>query len=407
MPYPEFVNNDAFIKMDSSVSEQQQLKAMLANLKRIHQLTATQFASFDELIHQYILSGIDIFGLETGIVSRIENDNYTVCDVISPLEVLKKDQVFALQETYCYEVIKSQSIVGFPNVGQLEYMNSHPVYQNLKLEAYLSAPIYVNNQIFGTLNFTSTTSRKHGFSIHEHDLIELMANSIGTFISLRQKEEKLLALNQQLHRFVGYVSHDLRSPLGAIISFTKMATKPNVPLTRIQLALSSIDKAANQALEFVNTLLDSAALATGKIQLNQSSHTIDQLINDTNTNLALLINDARVDIRTNINPSHQVYCDHQRIEQALSNLLINAIKFSPELSTITISSSQQQKQLLITISNTICEKKVAHGHADNKLYSSTGFGLEIVKEIAIAHNGEFTSHQENGLYTSELCLPAA
>ena len=156
MNYPQFVENNTYIAQDASRSEVDQLKAMLSNLTRVHLLSAANFDSFDNLIHEYLLAGIEVFGLETGIVSEITGDSYRICDVISPLDILEKNQVFELKDTYCSEVVRSGMILGFPEVGKLEYMSCHPVYQNLKLEAYLSAPILVEGELFGTLNFTST-----------------------------------------------------------------------------------------------------------------------------------------------------------------------------------------------------------------------------------------------------------
>jgi len=229
MQYPEFVDNTTYVNMDISISESEQLWTMLSNLTRVHLLTAIKFESFDELIHEFLVSGIEVFGLETGIVSQITADHiYHVCDVVSPLEMLSKGQEFELDETYCREVIKSQKVLGFPEVGKLHYMNCHPVYQNLKLEAYLAAPIVVGDELFGTLNFTSRYRRERGFSRHEHDLILLMANSIGSFILLRQKEERLLALNEKMKRFVGYVAHDLRNPLGTIIGLAQLGQRAEI-----------------------------------------------------------------------------------------------------------------------------------------------------------------------------------
>ena len=170
MSYPQFIDDTTYISMDASATDTEQLQAMLSNLTRIHLLTASKFESFDELIHEYLVSGIEVFGLETGIVSEIKDETYIVRDVISPLEVLEKGQEFALEDTYCREVIKSRQVLGFPKVGELEYMNCHPVYQNLKLEAYLSSPIFVGDELFGTLNFTSVAAREHGFSVYERNL---------------------------------------------------------------------------------------------------------------------------------------------------------------------------------------------------------------------------------------------
>ncbi|MCW8988624.1 MAG: GAF domain-containing protein, partial [Gammaproteobacteria bacterium] len=204
MKYPEFIKSKIFYSLDKSKSETEQLAGLSENLKTLHQLSSRHFDSFEDLIASYLKAGIDIFQMETGIVSEIINDkDYIIKDVISPLDVLEAGSKFELEGTYCREVHKTKKVIGLPHVGEIEEMKGHPVYQNLKLEAYISAPIFVHDVLFGTLNFTSLAPRENGFSEHEHDLISLMANAIGNFILLQNKENSLLQLNERLKKLVG------------------------------------------------------------------------------------------------------------------------------------------------------------------------------------------------------------
>ena len=114
MQYPDFVDDKEFISMDSKASEIEQLRVMLDNLTRVHLLTAKKYNNFDQLIHEYLQCGIDVFGLETGIVSHISEDEiYQVMDVISPVEALVVGLEFPLADTYCTEVFKTEKVLGF------------------------------------------------------------------------------------------------------------------------------------------------------------------------------------------------------------------------------------------------------------------------------------------------------
>ena len=406
MHYPDFVDDKAYLEMDSSVSELEQSQAMLANLTRIHLLTANKFSNFDELIREYIISGIEIFGLETGIVSRIDEDEvYHVCDVVSPLTVLEKDQQFPLEDTYCREVVKSQSVLGFPEVGNLEYMNCHPVYQNLQLESYLSAPIYVDSKLFGTLNFTSTHKRSRGFSKNEHNMILLMANSIGAYILLRQKEDRLKELNDKMKQFVGYVAHDLRNPIGSIIGFAKMASKPTCSVERSKKINLNILKSAEQALEFVSTILDNAALSSGKLHLNIEKVELHNLVTEAIDDVQQFSYESNITIQNDINKDIYVNCDKKRIRQSLMNLLINAVKYSPAGSTILLSAKQNSEKYLVSISNKIDSAKQTEESTENSNYSSVGFGLDIVREVLQAHGEDLnTQTSDDGIFTAEFLL---
>ncbi len=408
MEYPPFVEDQLYLDMDETVPEVEQLRAMLNNLTRIHLLTADKFESFDDLIREYLIAGIDVFGLETGIVSEIKNDGtYRVCDVVSPLDVLQKDQIFDLNDTYCREVVRSNQVLGFPEVGKLDFMNCHPVYQNLKLEAYLSAPIFVGDKLFGTFNFTSTKPRARGFSAHEHNLIKLMANSIGAFILLRSKNEKLIALNERMKRLVGYVAHDLRSPLGSIISLAKLGMREGVTKERLQSIVSTLVDPAEKALEFVSTILEYAALGTGKITLNKSTVSAQLMLEETVKSVAHFIEGSNVTIEYNCNPSLNIECDSNRMQQTMSNLLINAVKYSPEGGVVLLSAVDKDGECELKVVNSVDVSNEAENISYRKVYGSVGFGLDIVNEVLNAHGVTLREHKANNSHTVMFTFPLA
>ncbi|WP_045857425.1 GAF domain-containing sensor histidine kinase [Teredinibacter purpureus] len=408
MDYPQFVDDHVYLDMDSSIPETDQLKAMLSNLTRIHLLTANKFEDFDELIREYLVSGLEVFGLETGIVSQVTEDGiYRICDVVSPIELLHKGQEFMLEDTYCREVVRSRQVLGFPEVGKLDYMNCHPVYQNLKLEAYLSAPIFVGDKLFGTLNFTSTTPRHRGFSFHEHNLILLMANSMGSFILLRNKEDRLKALNDRIKRFVGYVAHDLRNPLGSILGYARMGAREGLSEKRLRTIIVNIQRPAERALEFVSTILENAAISTGKFSLVQLPIKTETLFNEAVESVALFAAESGIQFELTGQNDVKVLCDSKRINQSLMNLLVNAIKYSPANSYIQLNASVVDQACKITINNTIGEKDDSESVETKKLYGSVGFGLDIVREVLVAHQSTLLIENIGPNYCVSFSLPVA
>ncbi|UZE96798.1 GAF domain-containing sensor histidine kinase [Alkalimarinus alittae] len=408
MKYPSFVDDQAYIDMDATMPEVDQLRAMLNNLTRIHLLTANKFDSFDDLIREYLIAGIDVFGLETGIVSEIDEDGrYHVCDVVSPLEELEKGQVFELNDTYCREVVRSHQVLGFPEVGALAFMNCHPVYLNLKLEAYLSAPIFVGEKLFGTLNFTSIKPRVRGFSIQEHNLIKLMANSIGAFILLRNNNDKLVALNDRMKRLVGYVSHDLRNPLGSIISLSKLAMREGLSKERLQDIVRALVDPAEKALELVSSILEYAALGTGKITLDKQVVCAQTMLEEAVNSVSHFILDSNVAVKYSCDASLKVECDANRMHQTLTNLLINAVKYSPENSYILLSAEEENGGCEIKITNNVVKNGENESLESQSVYGSVGFGLDIVNEVLNAHGVTMTKHQTPTHFTIAFNFPLA
>lgn len=126
--------------------------------------------------------GREAIGLEMGIVSHIKDDLYTIVAVDSDGGVFVAGETFQLKDTLCREVVgtgKSMSISSYKDSLGLK---EHPLYQSLKLEAYIGAPIVVNGAIWGTINFTSLKLRPAGFSENEMEYVLDCAHSIGTML---------------------------------------------------------------------------------------------------------------------------------------------------------------------------------------------------------------------------------
>ena len=162
---------------------EQNLQRFSTNLKHLHRINTTHYQDFDQLFADCLETGCHILNLETGIISQIVDQTYTIRSVRSTLDSLATNQEFALANTYCAAVVRGHQTVTYRHVGDIAEMYNHPVYQALHLESYLGTPIWVDDEIYGTLNFSSTSVRENDFSQHEREIIELMAQSIGRFLA--------------------------------------------------------------------------------------------------------------------------------------------------------------------------------------------------------------------------------
>lgn len=386
MSYPSFIDNSTFYHLDSSLNSEEQLLGLAENIKKVYSLSSKQYETFEELIGNYLKAGIEIFQMQTGIVSHITEDkNYIVKDVVTDLEVIHRGDVYELEGTYCREVYESQETLGFPAIGKMPDLKNHPIYINLKLEAYISAPIFVREKLYGTLNFTSLQARKYGFSEHEHDLISMMAQAIGNFLLLQEDQDNLEKLNFRMKELVGHVSHDLRNPIGGILGISDMALSRSMDREKLEGILKVIKDEAQRSLELVNTILDAAALGTGKISMSKSSFDMSTLVQQSIQTFQPLIEDKALVLELNVTDDMKVFADENRIRQLLSNLLSNAFKFADNQSVVEVSFVTKDDKLHCEISNS---KEDSGNLTDEKLYKSFGYGLDIVREVLKQHGSE-------------------
>lgn len=403
MNYPEFLDNSTFYHLDQSKSDIEQLLALAENIKRIHHLTAKHYESFEALIHDYLDSGIKIFQMQTGIVSHIIDDTrYIVKDVVTNLDAIRSGDEYELQGTYCREVALTKETLGFPHVGDMVELKEHPVYVNLKLEAYLSAPILVNDTLYGTLNFTSLKPRAHGFSEHEHDLITLMAGSIGNFIVLQEKEQNLKKVNFRMKELIGHVAHDLRNPIGAINSLSKMLLSRKMNETKTQNIYEAIFDESARSLELVSTILDKAALGTGKITLNKEVFEALGFVNENLERLSFLVSEQELRLEVSIPEGLLLFADKARLSQVFYNLLSNAFKYTPKQSAVS---------LVFVIKETFASCHISNRPSDtapmleNSLYKSVGYGLDIVDDILNLHGTRREVFRDENTYCTSFDIP--
>ncbi|AWN16467.1 sensor domain-containing diguanylate cyclase [Salinisphaera sp. LB1] len=166
--------------------------SILDRFRAFHRLALADHQTYRALYANYLTTGLRIFDLKVGIVSRIDQERYTVLAVEPKNVGIAAGDVMQLGQTYCALVLRHQSTIAVSRAGSSENFSSHPAYLAQGLESYLAAPIWVNDALYGTLNFTAPSARQIPFDEVDIEVIELMARSIGQIIERDQIERARL-----------------------------------------------------------------------------------------------------------------------------------------------------------------------------------------------------------------------
>tara|TARA_R110000751_G_scaffold15290_7_gene49720 strand:- start:123654 stop:125651 length:1998 start_codon:yes stop_codon:yes gene_type:complete len=137
--------------------------------------------------------GLSYFQLELAIISQIKDDKYIVRHGLSPDNSLLVGTIFPVAETYCLHTLATNQALSFHHAGK-SHIAQHPCYLNFGLESYIGAPLLVEGNRFGTINFSASAARTQPFSEEEHDFVELLSHWVGNEIA---RHEKLTLLQQQ------------------------------------------------------------------------------------------------------------------------------------------------------------------------------------------------------------------
>lgn len=130
----------------------------------------------------FLAEGRKTLGLRLGIVSHIHDGKYDIVMVDDASKVFQSGDTYELEATYCRDVYKLGKSIALTEIDGIRGLKRHPLYMDFALEAYISAPIFFNNSVWGTINFSSLILRKEKFSSRDVSLVELYAEQLSELL---------------------------------------------------------------------------------------------------------------------------------------------------------------------------------------------------------------------------------
>ena len=262
--------------------------------------------------------------------------------------------------------------------------------------------------------------------------------ALGVFIDVTRIER----LEHVRQEFLSNVSHELRTPLTAILAFVEtLETTALDDRESSQRFLSIIRKNASRMHDLIDDILELSAIEAGNVQVKPDQVELNPLVNDVISSLATKA--RSVTIANAVARDAIVHADARRLEQMLTNLVENAVKFNRENGTVTIKfesgaragpraqpgadtlvraeemganeiASEGRDKIIVEDSGEgipaqhlerLFERFYRVDRARSREMGGTGLGLAIVKHLARAHGGEVTVTSELGrgsIFTIEL-----
>jgi two-component system phosphate regulon sensor histidine kinase PhoR len=249
--------------------------------------------------------------------------------------------------------------------------------------------------------------------------------ALGVFIDVTRIER----LEQVRQEFLSNVSHELRTPLTAMLAFIETLEAGAIDDKEAsQRFLAIIRRNARRMQDLIDDTLELSAIESGNVQVRAEVIELAPLVNDVIASLGKKASAQGVVVSNTVPRDAMVYADARRLEQMLTNLVENAIKFNRENGTVTISyegdaetEANEQSPVAgcrsrIRVQDSgegipaqhlerLFERFYRADRARSREMGGTGLGLAIVKHLARAHGGEVTVTSELGkgsIFTIEL-----
>ena len=148
--------------------------------------------------------------------------------------------------------------------------------------------------------------------------------------------------NKAKSTFLSNMSHDIRTPMNAIIGFTTLAVSNIDDKKRVQDYLGKILSSSNHLLSLINDILDMSRIESGKIHLEETEVSLSEVLHDLKTIISGQIHAKQLELYMDVMDvtNEDVYCDKTRLNQVLLNLLSNAVKFTPAGGTVSVRIRQ-------------------------------------------------------------------
>ena len=148
--------------------------------------------------------------------------------------------------------------------------------------------------------------------------------------------------NRAKSAFLSNMSHDIRTPMNAIIGFTTLAVSNIDDKKRVRDYLGKIISSSNHLLSLINDILDMSRIESGKIHLEETQVSLADVLHDLKTIISGQIYAKQLDLYMDAMDvtNEDVYCDKTRLNQVLLNLLSNAVKFTPAGGTVSVRLKQ-------------------------------------------------------------------
>ena len=272
-------------------------------------------------------------------------------------------------------------------VRQINFEHRYEVngQEALRYWDFVNVPIYDGQRVVGILGMASEVSERV-----EKERLQL------------ERLEALEQANVHKDQFLGIISHELRTPINAIMGFSSILDDGLAgPLTDEQHGyLGKILAGTERLLALVDDLLDMSRIQAGKFSIAPTRLMLDKVVENALASIAPAASAKQITVRNRVAPATPaLLADEQRITQVLSNLVGNAIKFTQPGGWIEVRAAVDGEVVRVMVEDNgpgIDEASQASlfdpftqlDMSKTRRIGGVGLGLSIVKNLVEAHGGE-------------------
>ncbi len=319
-----------------------------------------------------------------------------------------REAVFVVDDGMRIKASNSAANVAFSRGnGSLEDRRLSEIVRDLRLHAAFRECIDQQESV--DLKLEIGAVEKRNFDIHIAPFeSDGRRYAIGFFYDVTQVER----LEKVRQEFLSNISHELRTPLTSIMAFVETLEDGAIDdAENNRRFLSVIRRNAERMHVLIADILELSLIESGNVSIDKGHVRVAHLVDEIFDSLSTKAEQREILLSHEIDPEARVYADHGRLEQMLTNLIDNAIKFNRTSGTVEVTLKQTPERSIISVADTgegimaehlgrIFERFYRLDRGRTREVGGTGLGLAIVKHLARLHGGEVTVESDLGRGTT-------
>jgi len=238
--------------------------------------------------------------------------------------------------------------------------------------------------------------------IHENELNTNRDDELGDLArSIQYLSDNLERLKKDRNEFLSSISHDLKTPLTYLKGYADIATRPNLTNEQRNEYLSIIKEEAANVVELINNLFELAKMDENQFTIHKQSVMMKDFLEKIKQKFQPAFHEVNINLQIKCAPNVRVSIDEQRFKQVIINLLDNALKNSPDNTTVLVEVNQNKAGTTIAVSDEgegipegdlpyIWDRLYRVEKSRSRSTGGSGLGLAIVKKIVESHGGEIS-----------------
>ena len=211
--------------------------------------------------------------------------------------------------------------------------------------------------------------------------------------------------NRAKDEFLATVSHELRSPLQGILGWLTLMKRGQLAAEQTTRAIDAVERSVRLQAQLVHDIMDVSRIVAGRVELERAPVELGALLGQTADEFIPAAVAKRIQLDSNVGSCGLVFGDRERLHQVFSNLVANAVKFTPSGGRVVLSCERDGDAVVVTVRDTgegiapeflprLFDRFTQADTSITRRHGGLGLGLAIVRHLVDLHGGTVTADSE-------------